>query len=309
MSVGAARARDALGVGQEPPPGRDLPTPSTPLARALADLARGARMTTLWGRLGWQDVRRRCRVGVLGGNGAGKTTLLRVLAGVYEPTAGTVWAAGRIGSRLDVMLGFDPEATGRETIVTCGLLAGLTLAEVRERAGEIGEFTELGDYLGMPVNTYSTGMRFRLGFAVCTSFEPDILLIDEWTAVGNRGFLDKAYRRLEAFADGLGIVVLAAQDPELVRRVCATAIPLDAGRVQACGSVAEVLAKAARVRGTGHPGEGARAGRSAAAGARGEGARHRRNRPRREPCRARAGGGRARGRAVRRPVERAARDD
>ena len=124
------------------------------------------------------------RVGVLGANGAGKTTLLRVLAGVYEPTAGEVWAAGRIGSLLDVTLGFDEEATGRETIVTCGLLAGLTLAEVRDRAAEIGEFTGLGDYLGMPVHAYSTGMRFRLGFAVCTSFEPDIVLIDEWTAVG-----------------------------------------------------------------------------------------------------------------------------
>ena len=181
------------------------------------------------------------RVGVLGANGAGKTTLLRVLAGVYEPTAGEVWAAGRIGSLLDVTLGFDEEATGRETIVTCGLLAGLSLAEVRDRAAEIGEFTGLGDYLGMPVHTYSTGMRFRLGFAVCTSFEPDIVLIDEWTAVGDRAFLDKAYRRLDAFAGGAGVVVLVSQDPELVRRVCSTAVLLDAGRVRASGALEEVL--------------------------------------------------------------------
>ena len=92
------------------------------------------------------------RIGVVGGNGAGKTTLLRVLAGVYEPTAGRVWAAGRIGSLLDVTLGFDEAATGRENIVTCGLLAGLSLGEVRERAAEIGAFTGLGDYLGMPVH-------------------------------------------------------------------------------------------------------------------------------------------------------------
>ena len=181
------------------------------------------------------------RVGVVGANGAGKTTLLRVLAGVYEPTAGEVWAAGRIGSLLDVTLGFDEEATGRENIVTCGLLAGLSLAEMRERAGEIGAFTGLGDYLGMPVRTYSTGMRFRLGFAVCTSFEPDIVLMDEWIAVGDRSFLEKAYRRLEAFADGAGVVVLASQDPELVRRMCATAVLLDAGRVRASGPVGEVL--------------------------------------------------------------------
>ena len=181
------------------------------------------------------------RVGVVGANGAGKTTLLRVLAGVYEPTAGEVWAAGRIGSLLDVTLGFDEEATGRENIVTCGLLAGLSLAEVRERAGEIGAFTGLGDYLGMPVRTYSTGMRFRLGFAVCTSFEPDIVLMDEWIAVGDRSFLDKAYRRLEAFADGAGVVVLVSQDLEMLRRVCSTAVLLDAGRVRASGALEEVL--------------------------------------------------------------------
>ena len=181
------------------------------------------------------------RVGVLGGNGAGKTTLLRVLAGVYEPTAGRVWTDGRIGSLLDVTLGFDDEASGHENIVTCGLLVGLSLAEVRERAGEIAAFTELGDYLAMPVHTYSTGMRFRLGFAVCTSFEPEILLMDEWMMVGDRAFLEKSYRRLEAFAGGAGVVVLVSQDPEMLRRVCSTAVLLDAGRVRASGALEEVL--------------------------------------------------------------------
>ena len=181
------------------------------------------------------------RVGVLGTNGAGKSTLLRVLAGVYEPTVGQVWARGRIGSLLDVTLGFDGEATGHENIVNCGLLVGLSIAEVRERAGEIAEFTELGDYLGLPVHTYSTGMRFRLGFAVCTSFEPEIVLMDEWMAVGDRGFLDKAYRRLEAFAGGAGVAVFASQDRELLRRLCSTAVLLDSGRVRATGPVEEVL--------------------------------------------------------------------
>ena len=181
------------------------------------------------------------RVGVLGGNGAGKTTLLRVLAGVYEPTAGRVWADGRIGSLLDVTLGFDDEASGHQNILTCGLLVGLSLAEVRERAGEIAAFTELGDYLAMPVHTYSTGMRFRLGFAVCTSFEPEILLMDEWMVVGDRAFLEKAYRRLEAFAGGAGVVVLVSQDLEMLRRGCSTAVLLDAGRVRASGALEEVL--------------------------------------------------------------------
>ena len=134
------------------------------------------------------------RVAVLGANGAGKSTLLRVLAGIYEPTAGTVWRSGRIGSLLDVLLGLDEDATGHENIVTCGLLAGLPLDEARGRAAEAGAFTELGDYLAMPVRTYSTGMRFRLGFAAWTSFEPDILLVDEWMAVGDAAFLDKAHQ-------------------------------------------------------------------------------------------------------------------
>ena len=185
------------------------------------------------------------RVGVLGGNGAGKTTLLRALAGVYEPTAGRVWADGQIGALLDVTLGLDDEASGHENIVTCGLLVGLSPAEVRERAGEIAAFTELGDYLAMPVHTYSTGMRFRLGFAVCTSFEPEILLMDEWIAVGDRAFLGKAYRRLEAFAEGAGIVMIVSQDHALLRRLCSTAVLLDAGRLRASGPVEEVLAAAA----------------------------------------------------------------
>ena len=181
------------------------------------------------------------RVALVGGNGAGKTTLLRVLGGVYEPTAGRVWRTGRVGSLLNVLLGFDEEATGRENIVTCGLLAGLDPTEARERADEGAAFTELGDYLAMPVNTYSHGMRFRLGFAAWTGFEPDILLVDEWMAFGDRAFLDKAYRRLEAFADGVGIVVLASHDVDLLRRLCRTAVLLEEGRVRTAGSVEDVL--------------------------------------------------------------------
>ena len=184
------------------------------------------------------------RVGLLGGNGAGKTTLLRVLGGVYEPTAGRVWRTGRVGSLLNVLLGFDDEATGRENLVTCGLLAGLDPAEARERADEAAAFTELGDYLAMPVSSYSHGMRFRLGFAAWTGFEPDILLVDEWIAVGDRAFLDKAYGRLEAFADGVGIVVLASHNADLLRRLCRTAVLLEAGRVRTAGPVEDVLGAA-----------------------------------------------------------------
>ena len=195
------------------------------------------------------------RVALVGGNGAGKTTLLRVLAGVYEPTAGRVWRDGRIGSLLDVLLGLDEDDTGRENIVTCALLRGVDPARARARIEEIAAFTELGSYLDMPVRTYSAGMRFRLGFAAWTSFEPDILLVDEWMAVGDRRFLDKAYRRLEAFADGVGIVVLASQDTALLRRVCSTAVLLESGRVRAARPLGEVLEAWAGARGPGRRSE------------------------------------------------------
>ena len=181
------------------------------------------------------------RVGVVGRNGAGKTTLLRVLAGVYEPELGEVWRRGRTAALLNVFVGFDEDASGLENIMTRGLLAGLAPDEVRARMPAIAEFSELGDYLAMPVNTYSTGMKFRLGFAVCTAFEPDILLMDEWLAVGDREFLEKARGWLEAFASRVGILVLVSQDAALLRRVCSTAVRLDAGRVEAIGAVDEVL--------------------------------------------------------------------
>ena len=181
------------------------------------------------------------RVGVVGHNGAGKTTLLRVMAGVYEPVRGHVWRRGRTASLLNVSLGIDDDATGYENIMTRGLLLGLAPEEVEERAAEIAEFTELGDYLAMPAHTYSSGMRFRLGFAVCTCFEPEILLMDEWLSVGDRHFVEKAQQRLEEFVERAGILVLASQNASLLERVCTTGVLLDAGKVKANGPIDEVL--------------------------------------------------------------------
>ena len=181
------------------------------------------------------------RLGVVGHNGAGKTTLLRVMAGVYEPVRGHVWRRGRTASLLNVSLGIDDDATGYENIMTRGLLLGLSPEEVQERTAEIAAFTELGDYLAMPAHTYSSGMRFRLGFAVCTCFEPEILLMDEWLSVGDRHFVEKAQRRLEEFVDRAGILVLASQNASLLKRVCTTGVLLDAGKVKSTGPINEVL--------------------------------------------------------------------
>ena len=179
------------------------------------------------------------RVGIVGHNGAGKTTLLRVLAGVYEPVKGRVRRRGRTASLLS--LGIDEDATGYENIVTRGLLLGLPPEEVRARVPEIAAFTELGDYLAMPVHTYSSGMRFRLGFATCTSFEPEILLMDEWLGVGDRHFVEKARQRLDRFVERAGILVLASQNVGLLKRVCTKAVLLEAGKVRAAGPIDEVL--------------------------------------------------------------------
>ena len=181
------------------------------------------------------------RIGLVGHNGAGKTTLLRVLTGAYEPTRGHVQRRGRIASLLNISLGIDSEATGYENIKMRGLLLGLMPDEVRERMDEIASFTELGDYLEMPVHTYSAGMRLRLAFAVCTCFEPEILLMDEWFNVGDPGFVEKAKRRLEEFVDRAGILVLASQNAALLERVCATGVLLKAGRVKAYAPIEEIL--------------------------------------------------------------------
>ena len=187
------------------------------------------------------DLRPGDRLALLGHNGAGKSTLLRVMAGIYEPVRGQVRHQGRVGSLFDLALGMEPDATGWENVMIRGLLAGMSRREILARREEIGAFTDLGDYLSMPVRTYSSGMLLRLAFAVCTSSAPDILLMDEWLSVGDAAFVERAEARMQEIVDNAGIVVLASHSPELIARVCNRAMLLNHGKVVGVGPVAQML--------------------------------------------------------------------
>src|SRR3954469_13094397 len=181
------------------------------------------------------------RVALVGSNGAGKTTLLRVMAGVYEPVSGIVRSRGRISPMFDISLGIDSEVSGYDNIRLRGLILGLTASEIEERMGDIVEFTELGDYLDIPVRTYSAGMMTRLTFAVATCFSPEILLMDEWILAGDAGFLAKAQHRVEAFVEQAGILVLASHSTEICRRWCNKAVWMERGEVRMAADIDAVL--------------------------------------------------------------------
>jgi ABC-2 type transport system ATP-binding protein/lipopolysaccharide transport system ATP-binding protein len=184
------------------------------------------------------------RVGLVGGNGAGKTTLLRVMSGGMRPVLGKMRRVGITSSLFDVSLGINMEATGWDNIVLRGLFMGLSLAEIRSRTGEIAEFSGLPpEHLARPVRTYSSGMLLRLAFAVATSFDPDILLMDEWIGVGDANFLERAQSRLTDMVERARILVLASHVDSFIRQLCTKAIYLDNGQVRAFGPVEEVLAE------------------------------------------------------------------
>ena len=171
------------------------------------------------------------RVGLTGHNGSGKTTLLRVLSGVYAPVHGSLDVRGKIASLLDVSMGLDPDATGFENIYLRGIMDGLKPSVIRDKTDDIADFTELDEYLNLPVRTYSSGMMLRLAFAISTSVEADILIMDEWLSVGDAQFSAKAADRLEKLVNKAGILVIASHDPKLIERVCTRRIHLEHGKI------------------------------------------------------------------------------
>ena len=169
------------------------------------------------------------RLGLIGHNGSGKTTLLRALAGAYEPDEGTIDVHGQIAAMLDLNLGIDPSATGLDNIRLRGRIAGLSAKEIEERMQEIGEFTGLGPFLAMPLKTYSAGMQARLAFAVATAVEADVILMDEWIAVGDSDFKKLAHKRILDLMERAGILVLASHELDLIRLYCNKVMRIEAG--------------------------------------------------------------------------------
>lgn len=182
------------------------------------------------------------RLGLLGDNGAGKSTLLRVMAGIYHPTSGSSSTKGRVSSLLDLTLGIDPEASGLDNIFMRGFLLGMSRSEIQNALPSIMEFSGLGDFLSMPVRTYSSGMTLRLAFSVCTSFIPDVLLMDEWLSVGDQGFACRAEERLQEMLKIVPIVVIATHSHELARNICNQAIVLRGGEIVFSGDVDPAIA-------------------------------------------------------------------
>jgi ABC-2 type transport system ATP-binding protein len=181
------------------------------------------------------------RVGLVGHNGAGKSTLLRLLSGIYEPTRGVATIRGRVAPVFDLGVGMDPEISGLENIMVRGLFLGMTRKQMQERVDDIADFTELGDFLRMPLRTYSTGMRVRLALGVVTSIDPEILLLDEGIGAVDAAFLEKSKQRLVELVARSGLLVFASHSDEFLRELCDTAIWMEHGQIKQQGELDEVL--------------------------------------------------------------------
>jgi lipopolysaccharide transport system ATP-binding protein len=180
------------------------------------------------------------RLGIVGHNGSGKSTLLRVLSGIYEPTSGSIQRQGTVASLVDIGFGISPENTGKENIYLRGRLMGLTNSEIAKKLDEIIEFSLLGDFIDLPVRTYSSGMLLRLAFAVSTSITADILIMDEWLSVGDEEFAERAEQRLTNLVDNAEILVIASHSKSLIEKTSEKALWLEKGETRGLGPMQEV---------------------------------------------------------------------
>lgn len=211
----------------------------------FADLLRGKRGEPAREFWALKDINLRIehgeRVGIVGHNGAGKSTLLKTICRIYEPTKGSLQVQGKIAPLLEIGAGFNPELSGRENIYLNGAILGFHKAELRAIEDEVVEFTQLQDFIDVPVKYYSTGMYMKLAFAIATSVHPEILILDELFAGGDAEFIDRAQARMAKFVDSSSILVFVSHQESLVRQLCNRVIWLDHGGLVADGPTDEVL--------------------------------------------------------------------
>jgi ABC-type polysaccharide/polyol phosphate transport system ATPase subunit len=181
------------------------------------------------------------RIALVGPNGSGKSTALRLIAGIYEPSTGTIERRGRIAAVIDLGVGFHPELTGMENVELYSAVMGLTRREIAAYRDDILAFADIGEFIDEPVKYYSSGMQARLAFAVVVSIRPDILLLDEVLAVGDQSFKERCYARLREFVNGGGTLIVVSHEAEALRNLCTRGVWLQAGRVRMDGPLDAVL--------------------------------------------------------------------
>ena len=187
------------------------------------------------------DLKEGDRLGLLGHNGAGKSTLLRVISGIYAPTSGKVTRKGRIATLFDATLGFNADASGYDNILISGLYHGMSMPEIKSKIDDIADFSELGEFLHLPVRTYSMGMQTRLSFSLATAVDTEILVLDEGINAGDAGFTRKAEGRMRDLVDRSSILVLATHNTAFTKEWCNKAIVLEHGKILRSGPAEAVV--------------------------------------------------------------------
>jgi teichoic acid transport system ATP-binding protein len=187
------------------------------------------------------EVRNGTAMGIIGSNGAGKSTLMRALAGILPPTSGSIEVWGKASTLLALGVGFNQSLSGRENIILGGLAAGLSRREVEERADEVAEWTELGDFIDMPMRTYSSGMSARVGFSVAVHMKPDILMIDEALSTGDAHFREKANAKMAELRESARAMFLVSHGLGNIKEMCTEVMWLDHGKLMMRGDPEEVI--------------------------------------------------------------------
>jgi ABC-type polysaccharide/polyol phosphate transport system ATPase subunit len=180
-------------------------------------------------------------IGIIGENGAGKSTLLKILARILKPTIGSISMKGRTSALLELGAGFNPELTGEENIYLNGYLMGLTKEEIDEKRHEIIEFSELDEFIKRPVKTYSSGMHVRLAFAIATTVDPDILIVDEALAVGDEHFQKKCIDRMMGFREAAKTIIFCSHNMYYIQELCRRTLWIHKGRIRAAGDTGKVV--------------------------------------------------------------------